>query len=171
MFDFVAEALLRNSNASVESLAHEDIRRLLARIAASKNPPISLEPHQVTELADYINGYPPSAYYAISLVSDYGIAAVLADKNRLVDFRTGVFIRFLRQRKFTDADRAILSVLARYSPIPLEALHPVVKLDERVVAQRLMTLIDHSLVVVGQSSLYSIAEPIADAVLRNFWIP
>lgn len=155
----------------LDSLGHDDIRRLVARIAASKTPPAVLDAHQISELADYINGYPPSAYYAVSLVSDYGIGAVLADKNRLVDFRTGVFIRFLRQRKFTDADRAILSILARYSPIPLEALHPVAKLDERVIAHSLMTLIDHSLVVVGNSGLYSIADPIADAVLRDFAEP
>jgi len=152
----------------LDPLLHDDIRRLVARIAASTTPPMVLEAHQISDLADYINGYPPSAYYAVSLASEYGIGPILADKNRLVDFRTRVFIRFLRQRKFVDADRAILSVLARYSAIPLEALHPVVKLDERVVAQRLMTLIDHSLVVVGNSGLYSIADPIADAVLREF---
>jgi len=166
----------RKPNADIptqrlDSLLQDDIRRLIARIAASRTPPLEISAPQVLELAEYINGYPPSAYYAVSLVSDYGIGAVLADKNRLVDFRTGVFIRFLRQRRFTDADRAILAVLARYSPIPLEALHPVVKLDERVVAQRLMTLIDHSLVVVGQSGLYSIADPITDAVLREFVYP
>jgi tetratricopeptide (TPR) repeat protein len=152
----------------LDPLQHDDIRRLVTRIAASRTPPLALETSQISELSDYINGYPPSAYYAVSLVSDYGIGAVLADKNRLVDFRTGVFIRFLRQRKFSDPDRAILAVLARYSPILIEALHPVVNLDERVVAERLMTLIDHSLVVVGQSGLYSIADPIADAVLREF---
>ena len=154
----------------LDPLLHDDIRRLVTRIAAVRNLPVALEVHQVSELADYINGYPPSAYYAVSLVADYGIGAVLADKNRLVDFRTGVFIRFLRQRKLTDADRTILSILARYSPIPLEALHPVVKIDEHIVAERLMTLIDHSLVVVGQSGLYSIADPIADAVHREFVI-
>jgi tetratricopeptide (TPR) repeat protein len=155
----------------LDPLSNDDIRRLLARIGVNRSPPMMLEAHEIAELADYINGYPPSAHYAVSLASDYGIRAVLADKNRLVDFRTGAFIRFLRQRKLTDADRLVLSVLARYSPMPLEALHPVVKLDERVVAQRLMTLIDHSLVVVGQNGLYSIADPIADAVLREFVYP
>jgi len=152
----------------LDPLLHDDVRRLVARIAANKTPPIVIDAQQISALADYINGYPPSAYYAVSLVSDYGIGAVLADKNRLVDFRTGAFIRFLRQRKLTDADRRILFILARYSPIPLEALHPVVRLNEHIVAQRLMTLIDHSLVVIGGSGLYSIADPIADAVLREF---
>jgi tetratricopeptide (TPR) repeat protein len=155
----------------LDPLLNDDIRRLIARVAGSKVPPVVLGTPQIAELADYVNGFPPSAYYAMSLVSDYGIGAVLADKNRLVDFRTGVFIRFLRQRQFTEADRAILSVLARYSPIPLEALHPVVEFDSQIVAQRLMTLIDHSLVVVGQSGLYAIADPIADAVLREFTDP
>lgn len=155
----------------LDPLGSEDVCRLITRIAANRIPPIVLKPGQVSELADYINGYPPSAYYAISLISDYGVDAILADKNRLVDFRTGVFIRFLRQRKFADADRAILSVLASYSPIPLEALHPVVNLDQQVVAQRLMVLIDHSLVMVGQSGLYSIADPIVDAVRREFFVP
>lgn len=151
----------------LDPLSREDVSRLVSRISAARVPAVVLSASQILELADYINGYPPSAYYAVSLAADYGASAVIADKHRLVEFRTGALLRYLRQKPLTGEDKVILALLARYSPLPIEALSSASHLESGVIAARLMNLMDSSLIVLGESGLYALAEPMVDAVLRE----
>ena len=77
----------------IHPLKNNETKKLLFLLADQAN----LKPSstQVNDLAEYIAGYPPSSYYAISQAREYGIEAVLKDKTRLVEFQTTVFLRHL----------------------------------------------------------------------------
>jgi len=156
---------------SLGPLNSDDIRRLIVRISGHRNPPLTLTSEHVSELAEYVNGYPPSAYFAVSLAAEYGVSAVLADKSRLVQFRTAAMVRYLRQKNLNVVERKVLSVLGRYSPLPIEVLPPVIGHTSADIAASMMRLMDYSLVVLEQSGLYAVAGPIADVVHREITEP
>lgn len=147
-------------------LAVDDIKRLIAQIAFADK--LALTVTQISELAEYVNGYPPSAYYAIDLVKSYGVDAVLADKHRLVQFRATAFVKYLASRLLSADQKSILVALAQYSPIPMQVLVDTLSRDPAELARDIMELVDHSLVVPNETGLYSIAEPIVDAVVSEF---
>lgn len=150
----------------LKPLAVDDIKRLIAQIAFADG--LTLTAPQISELGEYVNGYPPSAYFAVDLVKSYGVVAVLADKHRLVQFKATVFVKFLASRLLSPAQKSILVVLAQYSPVPMQVLVDTLGRDPGGLARDIMELVDHSLVVPNESGLYSIAEPIADAVVSEF---
>ncbi len=90
------------------------------------------------------------------------------DKNRLVQFRTSAFVKFLREKQLTSEQRSILLVLARYSPVPAQVLAKVLALSDQVLIGNLVALVDHSLVAPDSHGLYGIAGPVSDAVLTQF---
>lgn len=147
-------------------LLPEHVKRLITKIAAAAE--VNLNVTQITELGEYVNGYPPSAYYAVELAKEYGIAALLAEKQRLVQFRTVVFVKYLTDRILNDDQKLILSILARYSPIPMGVLKDAIGCDAASLSASIMVLIDHSLVLPDEAGLYAIAEPLADAVSSAF---
>lgn len=151
---------------NLRPLTEDDTQRLVAKIADVEK--VSLSAPQVREIAEYVNGYPPCAYYAIDQARAYGVQSVIMDKNRLVQFRTSAFVKFLKEKQLTEEQRSILLVLARYSPVPAQVLAKVLSLGEATLIQNLMTLVDHSLVVPDSSGLYGIAGPVSEAVLSQF---
>ncbi|ADL55263.1 toll/interleukin-1 receptor domain-containing protein [Gallionella capsiferriformans] len=148
----------------LKPLEIDDVKRLIGQISASQ----SLTPPQISELAEYVNGYPPSAYYAIELVKAYGINAVLADKHRLVQFKATIFVKYLASRLLTEHQKSILVMLAQYSPIPMQILVDTQNRSPSELAGDIMQLVDHSLVIPNETGLYSIAGPIVDAVSSEF---
>ncbi|HBO3036072.1 TPA: toll/interleukin-1 receptor domain-containing protein [Pseudomonas aeruginosa] len=147
-------------------LAEEDSQRLIAKIADVEK--VELSAGQVREIAEYVNGYPPCAYYAIDQAKAYGVHSVIMDKNRLVQFRTSAFVKFLKEKQLTEVQRSILLILARYSPVPAQVLSKSLALDETSLIHNLVALIDHSLVVPDANGLYAIAGPVLEAVLSEF---
>ena len=151
---------------SLKPLSEEHTRRLITKIASIAK--VKLTQAQVRELAEYVNGYPPSAYYAIDQAKEYGIHSLLSDKNRLVQFKSATFVKYLNERQLTNEQRAILLVLARYSPIPLQVLADATRQQSDSLIDNIRKLVDHSLVVPTETGLYEIAGPVADAVLSEF---
>lgn len=147
-------------------LTDEDTQRLIARIAESEG--IQLSATQVREIAEYVNGHPPCAYYAIDQAKAYGVQSVILDKSRLVQFRTSAFVKLLKEKQLSAQQRSILLLLARYSPMPAQAIAASLNLDSTALISNLVALIDHSLVVPDSSGLYAIAGPVSDAVLTQF---
>lgn len=150
---------------NLRPLAEEDTQRLIAKIAGVE---IALTAGQIREIAEYVNGYPPCAYYAIDQAKTYGVQSVIMDKNRLVQFRTSAFVKFLKEKQLTKEQRSILLLLARYSPVPAQVLAKSLALDEKSLIENLVALVDHSLVVPDFNGLYEIAGPVSDAVLNQF---
>jgi len=147
-------------------LAEEDTQRLIAKIADSEK--VELSASQVREIAEYVNGYPPCAYFAIDQAKAYGVQSVIMDKSRLVQFRTSAFVKFLKEKQLTKEQQSILLVLARYSPVPAQILLKSLSLDETSLIENLVALVDHSLVVPDPNGLYAIAGPVSEAVLNQF---
>lgn len=151
---------------NIRPLAEEDSQRLVAKIADVEK--VTLSAPQIREIAEYVNGYPPCAYFAVDQAKAYGVQSVILDKNRLVQFRTSAFVKFLREKQLTSEQRSILLVLARYSPLPAQVLAKVLALSAQVLIGNLVALVDHSLVVPDSNGLYAIAGPVSDAVLTQF---
>lgn len=147
-------------------LKSDPVKRLISLLASSSN--LKLSSGEISEVADYVNGHPPSAYYAIDQAKEYGIASVLADKHRLVQFRALPFVKFLKSQVLTDNQKSILYTLARYSPIPLQVLADAHSFSTEDLAKEIMALVDRSLVVPSERGLYSLAAPVADAVISEF---
>lgn len=168
---YVFLASTRKPNEEVVSmrlgpLAPEAVKRLIAQIASSAN--LKLTTSEISEVAEYVNGYPPSTYFAIDQAKEYGIASVLADKHRLVQFRTTPFVKFLKSQVLTDNQKSILVTLARYSPLPLQVLADAHSYSTDELAKEIVTLVDRSLVLPDERGLYSVADPVADAVVSEF---
>lgn len=151
---------------NIRPLAEEHTQRLIAKIADVEK--VTLSVPQIREIAEYVNGYPPCAYFAVDQAKAYGVQSVIMDKNRLVQFRTSAFVKFLREKQLTSEQRSILLVLARYSPVPAQVLAKVLPLDDQVLICNLVALVDHSLVLPDSNGLYGIAGPVSDAVLTQF---
>lgn len=151
---------------SLNSLPTENIKRLVYKAATDSG--ISLTSSQVSELSEYINGFPPSVYYAVQLLKIYGVDALLAEKHKLVQFRVSFFIDILNKYFFNPIDKKILNILGKYSPIPINTLVDVLMVESQQVASSIIKLIEHSLVVTNEYGLYAISEPISDSVISLF---
>ena len=148
----------------LKPLRSEDTKALIAALARRKN--IALKANEISEVSEYAEGFPPACGYAVQLALDYGIATVLQNKHRLVEFRTLPFIRYLTETKLTESESEILRILAEYSPLPLPVIGEAVGLDSETLAKHVMKLIDYSLVSPARDGFYAIADPIRDAVVR-----
>lgn len=147
-------------------LGSDAIKRLIA--LAANDVQLNLTSGEISDVAEYVNGYPPSSYYAVDQAKEYGIASVLADKHRLVQFRTVPFVKFLNAQVLSDKQKSILFTLARYSPLPLQVLAEIHSYSAEDLAREVMALIDRSLVLPDEQGLYQIAAPVADAVMSEF---
>lgn len=153
--------------ARVLPLATEDIVRLLVALSTRDGPPLNAA--QAKELSEYINGYPPSAYYAMQLARQNGVPWVLANKAPLVDFRAGAFVPYVsKYLNLSDIQRAILITLARYNPLPLSVLASGTAVDGAAISNALPLLIDAALVFPDDRGHYWLSPPVVDAVSRAF---
>lgn len=148
------------------SLSSDAIKRLISKV--STDAELQLTTSQINELSEYINGFPPSVYYAVQLLKLYGVNALLADKNKLVQFRVSFFVDFLSKHVFDETDQKVLNILAKYSPLPINIITEVAQIASETVVKSIIKMIEHSLVVHNEQSLYSISEPIADSVASFF---
>ena len=147
-------------------LPRVDSIRLLTRLC-DESAKSKLTGVQIRDLADYVRGYPPSAYYAKALIQIYGPDVLAADTERLVAFRAAGFVSYLGRRGMLDGHRkAILGTLSYYSPLPLYVLSEILELTGEQVSRDLVFLIDCSLVVLEENGHYAIADPVIEAVHR-----
>jgi tetratricopeptide (TPR) repeat protein len=149
----------------IAPLKHDDVKVLIASVANRNN--LHLSAREISDVAEYVGGFPPASYYAIQLAKDYGMALVMADKYRLVDFRASSFMKYLNEKKLTKDQMSVLRILAEYSPLPLPVIGEVVGLDARQLGDSLVNLIDFAFVVADESGYYWLADPISDAVIRT----
>jgi tetratricopeptide (TPR) repeat protein len=126
-----------------------------------------LKSNEVSELAAYTAGYPPSAYAAMELVEEYGIDLVLADKAKFIELRIDQFVKHFSKAKMSENERNILCLLASFSPLPLTVIASTVDKDMKDISKDVSRLIDLSFVVV-EDKLYRISDPIEDAAIKTF---
>lgn len=118
---------------------------------------------EVSELTEYLEGYPPAINLAVQLTADYGIKAIIADKRVLVSFQSQTFVDVLAKLSLEDADWDILKIFASGLELPLEGLAAGVEVDPSDFLSSLRKLIDLNLVLVS-GDVYSIAYPVRYAV-------
>ena len=153
----------------VEGLEENAIKRLLTALLQQSDVPVS--PNALSELAAYVAGYPPSAYYAAQQVKTYGIDAIMADKARLVTYRKGRFMSHLSNLHLTAEEEGVLKLLANYSPMPLAVIAKVLDTTMDALQSPVIRLIDHSLMSITDDGYYRIALPLSEAAASTYGFP
>ncbi len=144
-------------------------RRLISLLAREANLPMT--PDQISELAEYIAGYPPSTYFVIEQAKNYGIDLLLKDKTRLVEFQASVFLEYFSNLVLDSRQIDLLRLLACYSPLPLEVIAEFFPIELQNLTEMIIHLIDLSLIVITDQGHYRIADPIAHTTVRLFGFP
>lgn len=164
----------RDNDIKIESIPIEQLNgtassQLLSKLALRSS--IQLGQENVRELTDYINGYPPAAYFAVKQAAIYSVDALMCDKRKLTQFSQKRFITHVQGHNLTQDDIKALQILSNYSPLPLACILALYKCDRSEAHDRLYELIDCSLVRVQDGQLYRIADPIKGAVNEVFGYP
>ena len=132
---------------------------------------VKTEPSQIRELAEYMGGYPPAVDLAVTLIKQYGLEVILADKTILVGFLSRTFADALKRIGLPEHGGAILKVLAAFSNLPLGAISAGIGVQPENVAADLRSLMDENLVGVSDSGLYAVSPPVVRAVETVFGRP
>lgn len=149
-----------------------DATKLLVSQHASDPPTLALTEAQIAELAEYVRGYPPAAYYAIQQAKEYGVDLILSNKERLVEFRRKIFYDYLDSLKFEKSatEIRVLRLLSVFSPLPLAAIGGSLNLTAEKLVPAIVTLIDLCLVNTDDG-LYRISDPVSEAATKHFGLP
>lgn len=160
---------IKIESVPVEQLSSRSSSQLLSKL--SQRSSILLNPDYIKELSEYINGYPPAAYFAIKQASIYSVDALMGDKRKLTQFSQKRFITHVQDHNLTEDDVKALQVLSNYSPLPLDCILSLYACDRNAAHDRIYELIDCSLVRVVDGILYRIADPIKGAINEVFGYP
>lgn len=141
---------------------------LLGYLKAAK---VSSQAHEIRDLAEYMGGYPPAVELAVTLIKQYGLPVVVADKAILVGFLARTFTDALKKLDLPDNGPNILRTLAAFASLPLGAVAAAIGTTEEATAAELRALMDENLVEAREAKLYAIATPIVRAVENLFGRP
>jgi len=164
-----ADTTLNLPMLPLNPLAKADCRRLLLRLFSDFG--ITVSPNDLNEIADYVKGYPPSAYFAVEQAKNYSVNLVVSHKHRLVEFRTGVFLKHIEKLGLDTTEGSFLQLLAAFSPIPIQSIVQALGVSLEKATETLISLIDLSLVIAEGDGLFRIADPIAEAASNVFGFP
>ncbi|ERS82399.1 hypothetical protein Q667_19205 [Marinobacter sp. C1S70] len=160
---------IKLDSVPIEQLSGRASSQLLSKLSLRSS--ITLSPENIRDLTDYINGYPPAAYFAVKQASIYSVDALMSDKRKLTQFSQKRFITHVQDHNLTGEDIQVLQVLSNYSPLPLSCILSLYKCERSEAHDRIYELIDCSLVRVQDGQLYRIADPIKGAVNEVFGYP
>ena len=153
----------------VDQLSNKAIGQILTQMGERLG--FTMTPSQISELTDYINGYPPSALYAAKQASAYGVPTLISDKRKLVQFSNRRFVSHIKDQNLNNADKSVLRMLATYSPLPLESILALYNGESSASHDRVYELIDCALVRVLDGQNYYIADPIKGSVRDVLGVP
>lgn len=153
----------------IDQLSNKSIGQLVVQLGERMG--FIVTPSQISELSDYINGYPPSALYAARQASTYGVQALINDKRKLVQFSNKRFVSHIKDQNLNEEDKCVLRMLATYSPLPLEAILALYNNGVSESHDRIYELIDCALVRVVEGQNYYIADPIKGSVRDVLGVP
>ena len=147
----------------IPALEQGESRLLLQQLI--RRDSLKPKPETVEDILLFLDGYPPSFYFAITFSKEYGFDNLVADKSLLVDFKAKRFTKFVNDLKLTNHEWFILQYLCSEEMLPLSAISVAVDLSLEETAKYLRNLIDINLVVVIDDN-FGINAPIRVAV---FW--
>lgn len=123
---------------------------------------------QIAELANYIDGYPPAIYYAVNECIMYGIDMVCSDKSNLVDFKSGIFSKYLNSLKLNDLDNTIIQYLFNLGGLSVEILCLLIANSKNEIISSLKKCMNYCVISSVKDGLYSIAAPLNIAISRKY---
>lgn len=123
---------------------------------------------QITELAKYIDGYPPAIYYAVNECILYGVDVVCNDKTKLVDFKSGVFSGYLDSLILDELDNKIIKLLYSLGTLSTDIISLLLEETPEDIAKSLTKCINYCIVSVNVNGDYYIASPINVAISRKY---
>jgi len=147
----------------VGMLSDDQMRLLLMTLLQRMR--IEVTEQECSEIVDYLDGYPPAAYFAAKHIREYGAPTLLANKADLEDFKSRTFERFLYEASLSEAQWGMLRYLAAEKALSLDAISIALDLPLEKLAVEIRILMDLCL-VIGAGSSYSIAYPVRSAVVR-----
>lgn len=153
----------------IEPLSENDVKRLVSML--SNQIGMIINPRQLSDLASYVAGYPPSAHFAIQQARIYGLDLVLSEKERLIQFRTSVFLQHLSKLQLDENASTLLRLLAFYSPLPLSVIKVSLDITQEIIQETIIQLIDLALVILNEDGYYRIADPVAAAAETALGMP
>jgi tetratricopeptide (TPR) repeat protein len=150
----------------VTPLQASEVRQLIALKARARG--LNLSPGIISPLAEQAKGYPPAVTALVGLAEVYGPELIAASTYGQAEYQPRPLTRYLANLSLSSAERKMVAVLGRNSPLPLTVLmHFAPDGKEAVIA--VTKLIDSSLVIpqLG-TSWYRISDPIVDYIDREF---
>ncbi len=153
----------------LKPLSLDDTKRLVARLAMRAG--VTIAPDQISEIAEFVGGYPPAAFFSIQQVKDYGLDSILHYKERLAKFKLSVFIRHIAGIKLDDDEKKLLKILAAYSPLPLQVIGETLQLDSTRLSKLITHLIDLALLIVTEDHYYRLADPLIEVINSQYGYP
>lgn len=157
---------LEVSVVRVHSLPEPEANRLVQALAGRMS--IQLSQEQLKAITGHASGYPPAYYFAIQLIKEYGVLAILANSRELVDFRVATFVNYITRHALSKEENEALRLLANFSPLPLPVIGGHCGLDAEATSSVIVKLIDLSMILSDPNGLYAISEPLRDAVFKQF---
>ena len=151
---------LKIPTVHIGPLQENDIKRLITVLSNQMN--LKITPSYLSRLATYVAGYPPSAFFAVQQAKAYGLELVLSHQERLIQFRTSVFLKHLSSLKLNNEAQNLLRLLASFSSLPLFTISSILSLSQEKIQDIVSQLIDLALVVLTQDGYYQIADPIRE---------
>jgi tetratricopeptide (TPR) repeat protein len=151
----------------VKALRKEDVLVLISRVAQSNR--VRIKADQMAELADYLRGYPPTVFFAMQQVQQFGIDVVLMTKSKVIDFTADRFETVVAQ-EMRGRRKQILGALGYYSPMPTAVLAAALDLRSDEAAKEIEYLVRSAFVEVESDGFLRLAEPLMDATHRSVQI-
>ena len=155
-------------NLYLNSLEHKPTSQLLTKLNEDKETGLSTK--EILELATYVHGYPPLAFFAISQAQIYGKDIIMSDKVSLSTFSRKKFVAYLEDKKLDEDLITFISILAVFSPLPLNVL-AAINNDSNKTHALIYKLMDNSLINVNSYGYYKISDPIKIAVNILYKLP
>lgn len=150
----------------VGPLRESEVRQLIALKARSKG--LTLAPGAAGAIVEQVKGYPPAVTALLELAQVYGPELVASSGSSRAEYQPRPLTRYLASLSLSAAERKMLSILCRNSPLPLSTLMRFAP-DGEQGANSLARLIDASLVIPQPgTSWYRISDPVIDYIDREF---
>ncbi len=145
-------------------LNKEQTKVLISSIARKEK--LEMSPDQISELGEYVCGFPPAVYFAIQHASAYGVSVMMGNKRPLVEFKNSFFTQFLSRYKFTPIQENLLSLLSCFSPLPLSVIGNTISTSSSDLSENIIPLMDLSIIEMDGSGYYSISAPVRDSIVK-----
>lgn len=148
----------------VRPLHLADAQALVSRLLRDVNVTPTAEVTAV--LGEGTGGYPPAAYFMVSEVEDYGLEVVSGDPDRLADFHTRSFTRFIRDLPSGEVEQNVLYYLSNEEQLPVAGIAVAIGHSVQATTNAVRQLMDLSVIELVDDE-YRVTAPIQTAIRRG----